>query len=220
VSLEREAAAALAALDRRSFLRLAALVGAAGLVPSGCSSVPAELAPPPDLRLRVLTPRSYATFTAAAARLAGPDVAALIATGRIHPGRVADVWLARSPDVAGPLERALLVLEFGVWPLVAKVHPFTSLDGTAQDRVLAGLVESRLALKRALWKGVRAFAMLAVYLEPEARALTGYPGPFGGGAVTIGDAMVPPRATVRPPGSSSSSPGDPGWARRGARRPP
>jgi|CXWL01.1.fsa_nt_gi hypothetical protein len=191
MSLERDATAALAALDRRSFLRLAGVLAAAGVVPSGCGGVPPALAPPPDLTLRVLTPRTYGTFTAASARLAGPRVAELIAAGRIHPGRAADAWLARSPDVAGPLAQALLVLEFGVWPLVEKLRPFTALEAPAQDRVLDGLLRSRVALKRALWKGVRSFAMLAVYLEPEARALTGFPGPFGANGVTIGDAMVP-----------------------------
>ena len=191
--MDREVRAALAALDRRAFLRLAGVVAAAGLVPVGCSGVPSPLAPPADTTLHVLTPRTYAVFTAACARFAGPPVAELIAAGRMHPGRAADDWLARSPDVAGPLGQGLLLLEFGVWPLVAKLRPFTALDGDAQDAVQDELLRSRLALKRTLWRGVRSFAMLSVYLAPEARALTGFPGPFGAGGVTIGDAMVPVR---------------------------
>ena len=190
---ERDVRVALGALDRRSFLRLTGALMASGLVPSGCGGVPSSLVPPAGTTLHVLTPRTYAVFTAACARFAGPHVAELIGAGRIHPGRAADDWLARSPEVAGPLGQGLLLLEFGVWPLVAKLRPFTALDGDAQDGVLDELVHSRLTLKRVLWRGVRSFAMLAVYLAPEARALTAFPGPFGANGVTIGDAMVPGR---------------------------
>ena len=191
--LERQARGALAALDRRGFLRLAGTMAVAGMAPTGCGGGPSWLAPPADTTLHVLTPRTYAVFTAACARFAGPRVAELIAAGRMHPGRAADDWLARSPDVAAPLGQGLLLLEFGGWPLIAKLRPFTALDGDAQDRVLDELLHSRLVLKRTLWRGVRSFAMLAVYLAPEARALTAFPGPFGSAGVTIGDAMVPVR---------------------------
>ena len=67
------AAAHLAALDRRGFLRLVGLAAGAGLLPAGCRSAPEAYAPPPDLALRVLTPRGYAVLTAAAERVVGGE---------------------------------------------------------------------------------------------------------------------------------------------------
>ena len=132
-------------LDRRSFLRFAGVAAAAGVLPSGCGGVPATLAPPADLSLAVLRPRAYATFTAAALRIVGPrgrrahrHARRSTSDGsRTRCSRARRRWPRRS-------SQALVVLEFGVWPLVDKVRPFTSLAGQAQDAVLADLARSRL----------------------------------------------------------------------------
>jgi hypothetical protein len=187
---ESELRRAAARLGRRDVLRLAGLAAALGVVPSGCGSVADDLAPPADARLRVLTPRTYAVFTAAAARLVGPAGAELIHARHPDVGLQADRFLAGAPETAGPLGQALLILEFGVWPLVPKLRPFTSLDVVSQDAVLDGLMRSRFDLARQLFGGVRSLAYFAFYGARETRPLTGYPGPFGSDAVTIGDAMV------------------------------
>ncbi len=158
-----QALAALAALDRRAFLKLAGIAAAAGLLPTGCSDAAPALAPPPDLPLRFLTPRTYAVFTAAAARIVGPAGADLIAAGRLVPGAQAEAFLASAPTLAPTLRQALLVLEFGVPPLLAKVQPFTALPGAAQDAILRELMNSRFASKRLLFGGVRSLALLACY---------------------------------------------------------
>lgn len=177
-------------LDRRSFLRFVGVVAAAGVLPSGCGGVPSTLAPPADLSLAVLRPRDYATLTAAALRIVGPRGAALIDTRRVDVGRIADSLLARTPAVAAGLSQALVVLEFGVWPMVDKVRPFTSLSGQAQDAVLADLARSRLPVKRALYGGVRSLVLSGFYGAPPTWPLSDYPGPFGLGAVTIADALA------------------------------
>ena len=184
-ALERAAAS----LDRRAFLRLLAAASAVGFVPAGCSGVPPALLPPASAVLTVLTPRSYATFTAAAARIVGPDGAELIAKRTIDVGAAADAWLARTPEIARPLAQALLALEFGIWPLVAKVSPFTALDGAGQDRVLSDLMTSRFDLKQAMFQGLRSLALLVFYSAAASRALTGYPGPFGNARINIASAM-------------------------------
>jgi len=181
-----------AALERRAFLRLAGALAAAGLLPSGCRGVPERWAPGPGTDLAVLSPRGYATCTAAASRLVGPEGAALIERRSVDVGRFVDAFLARTPTVAAPMAQALAVLEFGVWPLLRKGWPFTSLDGRAQDVVLDDLMRSRLEVKRQLFAGVRSLAMLAFYSAPESRAVSGYPGPFGSDAVPIGAAMIGP----------------------------
>jgi hypothetical protein len=177
-------------LDRRAFLRLAAIATAGGLLPSGCSGVPPELAPSADVQLAVLGPRAYATFTAIALRIVGPGGAELIARREIDVGAAADAWLARTPALATPLTQALAVLEFGVWPLVRKMRPFTALDGSAQDRVLDDLMRSRFDLKAALFQGLRALSLLSFYSSPASRKLTGYPGPFGNDTVAIAAGLV------------------------------
>ena len=153
----------LRALDRRGFLRLAGLTAATGLLPTGCGDVPRQFAPPPGLELEFLTPRSFAVLTAATARVAGPAGAERIARGQLQPGRAAESFLASAPDLAGPLGQALLVLEFGFWPLLGKLRPFTSLDDSGRDRILRELMASRLELKRLAFNGIRSMALLCFY---------------------------------------------------------
>ena len=183
---------AAAGLERRVVLRLLGAAAAAGLLPSGCGGAPRALEPPPGPPLLVLTPRGYATFTAAAARLVGPTGAGLIAERTLDVGRAADRLLARSPALGAPLGQALLALEFGIRPLVAKWRPFTALEGTAQDAVLGDLMTSRWEVKRQLFAGVRALALLAFYGSPASRIVSGYPGPFGSERTPIGAAMTRP----------------------------
>jgi hypothetical protein len=172
-------------LDRRSFLRLAGLAAAAGLLPSACHEPLA-----PDVRLQVLSPRGYATFDAAASRIVGPPGADLVRTGQVRPALRADTWLARLPDLAPLVSQALLVLEFGVYPVLGKLRPFTALDGPDQDAILDELMRSRFAWKRAVFGGVKSIACLSFYTDPAARAVTGYPGPFGSERVPIAAAMT------------------------------
>jgi hypothetical protein len=187
VSPARDVEVGGATLERRAFLRLAGVALGMGLVPSGCSGVPDVLTP--RSALGVLTPRTYAVFTAAAMRLVGPKGAALIADRSVDVGLAADGWLGRTPAVAAPLGQALLLLEFGVWPLFGKIRPFTALDAGAQDAVLTECMTSRLDTKRTLFRGIRSLAMLTFYGAAATRTLTGFPGPFGDGTVTIADAM-------------------------------
>jgi hypothetical protein len=170
-----QAVASLSALDRRAFLRLAGLAAASGLLPTGCGSAPARLLPPPGLELRFLTPRTWAVFTAASARIVGPAGAQRIAARRLEPGARAEAFLASAPSLAGTLRQALLVLEFGIPPLLAKLRPFTALAPDAQDAILRELMSSRFATKRLLFGGVRSLALLACYGDPVSREWFDYP---------------------------------------------
>jgi len=187
--LERAAREGLGALDRRGFLRLAGALAAAGLVPAGCGGVPEGLAPPPGLALRHLTPRTWAVFQAAALRIVGPGPAALVRAGAFSPASLADAWLDRAPELAEPLRQGLLVLELAPRPLLPKWRFFTRLPDDAQDAVLDHLMRADAAWKRALFQGVKSFACLTTYSSAPARALTGYPGPFGSADVPIEAAL-------------------------------
>ena len=171
-------AEAVLALDRRGFLRLATVCAALGYVGCRGSALPASLAPPVDLELRVFSLRAYATFQAAAMRLLGARGEEAIRARRVDPAAAADAWVARLPGLGATLAQALWVLEFGVYPLVAKWRPFTALDAREQDLVLEDLMQSRWDTKRDLFKGLKSLAMLAYYADPASRAAIGHPGPF------------------------------------------
>jgi hypothetical protein len=182
-------AADLQGLERRTVLRLFGVVAAAGALPAGCTGLPDAFTPGQGAALRTLSARSYAVLTAAAQRIVGPAGAPLIASRTVDVGRLADAWLARTPVLAAPVAQALTLLEFGTWPLLGKVRPFTALDDAGRDRVLAECMTSRLEVKRSVFRGVRSLVLLAFYGHPASRAAIGYPGPFGSATVTIADAM-------------------------------
>jgi hypothetical protein len=175
---EQEAARALARLDRRAFLRIMGGLAAAGLLPAGCGGVPPGLAPPPGRTLAALSPRGYATFQAFAARLVGPELGGAIVRRELDPAADADAWVAGRPELARVLGQGLTLLEWGVWPLLPKLRPFTSLDPAGQDRVIEDLLRSRMDLKRDLYRGLKSLASLVVYGDPVVRARLGHPGPF------------------------------------------
>jgi hypothetical protein len=186
----------LAPLTRRRLLALAGAAAAAGLLPSGCTADrPAWQRAPEGVALRHLSERQYAVLAAAMARFVGGEGAGWIAEGKVAPAATADAWLGSQPALAGPLGQGLLVLELGVYPLVAKLRPFTALAPAEQDAVLDDLAGSSLGLKRTLWRGLRTISFLTFYADPVVRPLIHHPGPFGRGAVTIADAMrwTPPR---------------------------
>jgi hypothetical protein len=185
--VRHEAAQALADLDRRSFLRLAAAL-AAGLAPAGCGGVPEAYRPPPGLVLRYLTPRGYAVLRAAAERVVGGPGGELLRAGSVDPAPAVEAFLARSPELAGPLGQALWVLEFGLPPLIQKLRPFSALPGPERDRVLSELMSSRFALKRALFRGVRSVALLGFYGSAACQPVSRFPGVGGSGPA---DALRP-----------------------------
>ena len=83
--------------------------------------------------------------------------------------------MASAPTLAPALRQALLVLEFGVPPVLAKLRPFTALAGEAQDSILHELMDSLFATKRLLFGGVRSLALLACYGDECSREWIDYP---------------------------------------------
>lgn len=153
----------MAELDRRTFLRLLGATASVSVLPLGCLS----------------TPRRSAVLRAAVRRVVGPSGAALIDAGAIDPGAAAEQWLAGLGPLADALDGALLALEYGVWPLVPKLRPFSALDDASQDAVLTNLRDSRWSVKRQLFAGVKSLACLIYYSDPASHHAVGYPGPFG-----------------------------------------
>src|SRR5690554_5082175 len=91
--------------------------------------------------------------------------------------------MAARPELARVLGQGLAVLEWGVWPLLPKLRPFTALDPEGQERVIEDLLRSRMDLKRDLYRGLKSLATLVVYGDPAVRARLGHPGPFDAAAI-------------------------------------
>lgn len=184
---------ALAPLGRRSFLKLTA--GAlAGILPAGLENcgdrIRRRSGVPEDVDPVFFSPRTYAVLNQVTMRMVGARGARLISAGRVDPAATADAWLADLGAVAEPFQTGLWVLEYGIWPLLAKWHPFTALAPADQDEVLVDLMRSRLAAKRQLFGALKTFGCLAFYADARTRGLTGYPGPWGGRGIRLGDAMI------------------------------
>jgi len=190
VSPEGELRGALLALDRRGLLKAAGLAAAA-LLPGGCGAGPAPPGPP----LAALTPRTWAVVDALARRVAGRAGRERLRAAGIDTGRRADELLARAPELAAPLDQALLVLEFGFFPWLGKLRPFTALSGPAQDRILQELAGSRWALKRTLFRAVRSVGLLGCYGSALHQPVSRHPGVAG---VAIEEAMTYPAARPLP----------------------
>jgi hypothetical protein len=118
-------------------------------------------------------------------RLVGPVLSEEIRIRTIDPASVADAWVARQPALGEALGQALVVLEWGVRPVLPKWRPFTALPGDRQDDVLASVATSRLDLLRDLYRSLKSLATLAVYTHPAARRSLGDPGPFDAAGIAL-----------------------------------
>ena len=99
--------------------------------------------------------------------------------GRVDPVATTDAFLARLGPLGDALVLALVALEWAPWPLVPKLRPFSALDASDQQAVLADLRDSRLGFKRQLFAAAKSVGCLAYYGSPQSHAALGYPGPFG-----------------------------------------
>lgn len=170
---------------RRGFLLRAGaagmLIGATGAV-AGCRRMldavvpPAVSSAPGAYVPQHLPAAEYATLVAVARRL--------VPSGQAHPG--ADVLgvaarIDRELGFHGTTLRndvrdALRVVEW--WPLVTQFARFTSLSPEAQDAVLDDMIESRFALRRSAFGGLKFFVMFLHYTQDAAWAGIGYDGPW------------------------------------------
>ncbi len=170
---------------RRGFLlrtgAAGAWIGAASAL-SGCRRMLDVVAPPavssaPGTYLPQRLPAAeYATLVAVSRRL--------IPSGQAHPG--ADVLgVAARIDrelgfhdtkLSDDVRDALRVVEW--WPLLTHFARFTSLSPEAQDDVLGAMIESRFAVRRSAFGGLKFLVMFLHYTQDAAWVGTGYDGPW------------------------------------------
>ena len=164
-------------MNRRTFIRrglfgglLLAVGGAVGL--GAWPTVRRYSARRP---LRALDGRQFAVLAAVAARtVTAPGADPLTIAERVD----AQMALA-PPEVRADFGKLLLLFDNALAGFLfdGRPQPFTRLSPAAQDAVLAGWRDSRLALRRSGYAVLRKLTQAAWYASPEAWADVGYPGP-------------------------------------------
>lgn len=160
-------------MKRRGFLKLG-IVGGAILVVAGTSValLPGDRSVRPRTPLSVLTEAQFAVLVALAARVLARTTAdpmsvahAIDSTLRYAPPEVQkDLGVA-----LGLLDNALVSLLTGRKPV-----PFTQLSEDGQDAALMAWRDSRIALLRSAFQGLRKLCLAAHYATPPAAAALGY----------------------------------------------
>ena len=202
-------------MKRRGFLKLgilgSALLAVAG---TGIALIPGDRSARPRAPLMVLSDAQFAVLVALAARVLARTTAdpmtvahAVDSTLRHAPPEVQkDLGLA-----LGLLDNALVALLTGRKPV-----PFTQLSEQAQDAALHAWGDSRLALLRSAYQGLRKLCLAAHYATPAAAAAVGYtpsiakpepPAISARGPLVVDAAALRANAADMPPGDSAGPTG-------------
>jgi hypothetical protein len=167
-------------LDRRRFLKGSvggvALLGLGSLLPAGCTSYPK---PPPSMLF--FTAKEYAVVNQVAVRVLGAYGEVGGEDGQIDVASRLDGWLAGWDAEAKQQIRLLLrVFEHGTYLFDLQRRRFTKLSEDAQDRYLAGWMNSTLGARRIVFRALKALAAAGFYGDQRAWDVLGYEGPWLG----------------------------------------
>jgi hypothetical protein len=140
----------------------------------------AQVSMPPGLQ--VLNAREYAVMWAIVQRFVPPREG-FPAADSINTAVAADGIVALLEEVTqGEIKQLLMLFEnalpnflFGL-----RTSPFTQLNPTEQDEVLAEWRDSRLTLRRTGYRALRGLAIAAYYGNKATWPAVGYPGPLPG----------------------------------------
>ncbi|MFZ5438400.1 MAG: gluconate 2-dehydrogenase subunit 3 family protein [Myxococcota bacterium] len=165
---------------RRSFLQKG-LIGGALLALGGGTWLALRRSAPVVVPegLQVLSPREYAVMWALVQRFAPPRDG-FPSADSIKTTLAVDGIFAMLEDVTRTELKQLLMLFENALPnflFGGRTTPFTQLDPTEQDAVLAEWRDSRLPLRRTGYVALRGLVMAAYYGNRATWAPVGYPGP-------------------------------------------
>jgi len=176
-------------LSRRALLRNGVIgLGIIGLAGVGLGLQRTKRIALPKGGLQVLSPEHYAIFTAVAQRCCPaathePGKAAVVGAspqGGVDVALLADNLLAYADDdIKSGVGLALDVLESSVAGTLffERTKPFTQLSAKEQDRVLQAFCNSKVALRRTIYRSLSGFSGSLYYGDPRAWPSVGYPGP-------------------------------------------
>jgi hypothetical protein len=164
-------------MNRRTFVKRGVLGGlllflGGGTILAALPTLPGAV---PTEPLRVLDARAFQVLVAIARRVVtepGADPVA-VAHG-------VDLALTYVPlEVQGDIGKLLLLFESALSGFVfdRRIKPFTRLDASSQDRVLASWRDSRVALRRTGYQALRKLCLAANYAMPSSWAAVHYPPP-------------------------------------------
>jgi TAT (twin-arginine translocation) pathway signal sequence len=164
-------------MNRRSFLKTG-LVGAGllALGGTGLALFPTRYSVKATRALRVLDERCFQVLAAVARRVVrdpGADAVA-IAHG-------VDDLLPRLPvETQVDFRRLVLLFESALGGLLldGRLRPFTRLSDEEQDRVLMRWRDSRIAVRRVGYEGLKKICYIAHYVQPASWADIGFPPPM------------------------------------------
>lgn len=154
-----------------------ALVGLSGIAIAGRGT---KLVPLPADGLRVFTAEEYAILTAIADRVCPEPSATVPGPRAIDVARLADrLFEHAEADVQGGLKLALAIFESGLTGAVffERITPFSALSPADQDRTLLAFRDSKVPLRRTLFRALSALTASLYYGDPRTFASVGYPGP-------------------------------------------
>lgn len=182
-------AEAASAFSRRTLLK-GSLAGAALLAVGGAAIAlqRSRLRALPGEALHVLTPQEYAVLAAIAERMLPRAKPADTATGmpavpgaqNIDVALLADRLLETvQSDVVDGIKLALGVIESGLTGALffERVRPFTQLEATEQDRVLLAFRDSKVGLRRTIYRSFAGLTGSLYYGDPRVWPSVGYAGP-------------------------------------------
>jgi hypothetical protein len=172
---------ASAGLSRRALLR----GGLAGVALASLGGIGVALQPSrpralPSAGLSVLSPAEYATLAAIAERACPAPREGVPGANELDVAAMADAMFANAePDVREGLKLGLRIVESGLAGAVffERVRPFTHLSGEERDRVLLAMRDSRVSVRRTLFRALTSLASSLYYGDPRTWPSIGYEGP-------------------------------------------
>ena len=171
----------ISGFSRRALLK----GGFAGLALVGLSGTAiarrgTKLTPLPSDGLRILSPEEYAIVAAIADRVCPQLTANIPGPRALDIARQADrLFEHAEPDILSGLKTALHIFENGLTGAIffERITPFTALSPAHQDRTLLAFAESRVSLRRTLFRSLSGLVASLYYGDPRTFASVGYPGP-------------------------------------------
>lgn len=142
--------------------------------------------PLPRGGLKVFTPEEYAILAAIADRVCPPPGSGKKTATDLDVAGIADAAFEHADDdVKQGLKLGLRIIENALAGALffERVTPFTKLSPDDQDAVLLAFRDSRVPLRRTLFRAFSGLCASLYYGNPETFASVGYPGPPDAGAL-------------------------------------
>lgn len=168
-------------LSRRALLRSGfAGLGLVVLAGTGIAVQGTKLRRAPSRPLRVLTLAEYSIVAAIADRVCPSPRPGVPGATAVDVGSLVDAALVTAHDDAKQgVKLGLRIVESGLTGALfgERVRPFTALSGEDQDATLLRFRDSRVAIRRTLFKALTGLCAALYYGDERTWAGVGYPGP-------------------------------------------